>query len=96
MTSYLQSKGLTNIQVESNNLIVQADGTAALVNAAFNTQLQSFLQNGETVFANTKPAQVPLSLSGIAVAVLGLTNAGRMQTPGARHQRCTNISHRQL
>jgi pseudomonalisin len=81
VTSYLQSKGLSNIQVENNNLIVQADGTAALVNAAFNTQLQGFLQNGKTVFANTKAAQVPSSLSGIAVAVLGLTNAGRMQTP---------------
>jgi subtilase family serine protease len=81
VSSYLQSKGLTNIQVESNNLIVQADGTAAQVSAAFNTQLQSFLQNGRTVFANTTPAQVPSSLSGIAVAVLGLNNAAIMQAP---------------
>jgi len=81
VTRYLQSQGLTNIQAENNNLIVQADGTAAQVNAAFNTQLQRFLQNGRTVFTNTKPAQVPASLSGIAVAVLGLTNAGIMHTP---------------
>jgi len=81
VVSYLQAQGLTNIQTESNNLLVQADGTAAQVSTAFNTQLGLFQQNGKTVFANTAPAQVPSSLSGIAAAVLGLNNAAVMQTP---------------
>jgi hypothetical protein len=61
-----------------------ADGPAAQVNAAFNTSLEQFQQNGLTVFANTKPAQVPASLNGIAVAVLGLNNAAVMKTPVRR------------
>jgi subtilase family serine protease len=61
-----------------------ADGPAAQVNAAFNTSPEQFQQNGLTVFANTKPAQVPASLNGIAVAVLGLNNAAVMKTPVRR------------
>ncbi|MDP9024940.1 MAG: S53 family peptidase [Candidatus Eremiobacteraeota bacterium] len=75
VTSYLRSQGLTNIQTEPNNLLVSAEGTSGQVNAAFNTSLESFSLNGSSVFANTKPALVPQSLSGIVVAVLGLNNA---------------------
>jgi len=81
VVNYLTAQGFSNITVEDNNQIVQADGTAAVVNAAFNTSIQEFLQNGATVYANTAPAQVPASLSGIALAVLGLNNAAKMQTP---------------
>ena len=81
VVGYLTSQSFTNIAVESNNLIVQADGTAASVSAAFNTRLEQFQQNGATVFANTAPAQVPTSLAGIAIAVLGLSNAGAMKSP---------------
>jgi pseudomonalisin len=84
VVNYLKSQGFSNVQVESNNLIVQADGTAAKVNAAFNTRLEQFQQNGLAVFANTKPAQVPASLNGVAVAVLGLNNAAVMKTPARR------------
>jgi pseudomonalisin len=81
VVSYLQSQGLNNVQVEANNMLIQADGSAAQVSAAFNTQLGLFQQQGRTVFANTAPAQVPSALSGIVVAVLGLNNAAVMQTP---------------
>ncbi len=74
VTSYLQSKGLTNITVEPNNVIVSATGTAAHVSAAFNTTLHSFSQSGATVFANTTPAYVPTNLGGIVLAVMGLNN----------------------
>jgi pseudomonalisin len=80
-TTYLAGAGFSNIQVEPNNLLVQADGTAATASAAFNTSLQEFSLNGELVFANTKAAQVPASLGGTVVAVLGLNNVGRVHTP---------------
>ncbi len=75
VTSYLQSKGLTSVIVEPNNIIVSATGTAAQISAAFDTKLHSFTQNGVTVFANTTPAFVPSSLGKIVVAVMGLNNA---------------------
>jgi subtilase family serine protease len=81
VSDYLSRFGLTNIQVEPNNLFVTADGTAIQVGAAFNTSIGQFQQNGRTVYANSTDAQVPASLGGIVLAVLGLTNAGVMTTP---------------
>lgn len=73
--AYLTSKGLNSIVVEPNNLIISASGTAAQVQAAFNTTLHAFSLNGKTFHANTTPAFVPQALGGIVIAVLGLQNA---------------------
>jgi len=72
--NYLTQSGFTNVAVEPNRLFVTATGSAAVVEAAFNTSLGLFSQNGKTVFVNTKAAQVPASLSGIVLSVLGLNN----------------------
>ena len=72
--NYLTQKGFSNIAVEPNHLFVTATGTAAQVSAAFNTSLSWFSQNGLKVFVNTTPAQVPSSLSGVVLSVLGLNN----------------------
>ncbi|MBV8602315.1 MAG: S8/S53 family peptidase [Candidatus Eremiobacteraeota bacterium] len=74
-TAYLQSQGFTNIQVEPNNVLISADGTAAIAQKAFNTTLHGFSQNGLNVYANTAPAFVPQALGSSVVAVLGLNNA---------------------
>jgi subtilase family serine protease len=78
VTGYLQNQGFTNISTSANNLLVSADGTAAQVEKAFDTSLESFSLGGASVFANTTPALVPQSLGGIVAAVLGLNNAARM------------------
>src|ERR1700761_4196359 len=72
--NYLSSYGFKNLAVSDNRLLVEADGTAAQVEAAFNTALASFTQNGKTIFANVSDAQVPASLSSTVVSVLGLNN----------------------
>jgi subtilase family serine protease len=74
VTTYLSSQGFKNVKVEPDNLLISADGTADIASKAFNTNLHSFSQRGLNVFANTSPAYVPQSLSGIVVAVLGLNN----------------------
>ncbi|MBV9302112.1 MAG: S8/S53 family peptidase [Acidobacteriaceae bacterium] len=79
--NYLSSQGFQNLQVEPNRLLIQADGTASQVEAAFNTGISSFQVSGKTVFANTLDAQVPTALSGIVVAVLGLNNFEVLHTP---------------
>jgi subtilase family serine protease len=81
VVGYLSANGFSNIQVEPNNLFVTADGTPIQVLSAFHTTVGSFLQNGQTVYANMSDAQVPSSLSGTVAAVLGLSNAGKMSTP---------------
>jgi subtilase family serine protease len=74
VTTYLSNAGFTNVTVADNQLLVEADGTAAVAQTAFNTTLQQYSINGTTVFVNTAPAQIPVSLSGIVIAVLGLNN----------------------
>lgn len=72
--NYLSSYGFRNLTVSDNRLLIEADGTAGQAEAAFNTALSTFLLNGQTIFANTMDAQVPQSLSGTVLAVLGLNN----------------------
>ncbi len=78
--SYLTSNGFTNVTVADNQLLVEADGTAANAEAAFNTSLSQYSLNGATVFANSSDAQVPASLSGTVLAVLGLNNIVRLHS----------------
>jgi len=72
--SYLAGQGFSNITIADNQLLVEADGTAAGVSSAFNTALTNYSIGGRTVYVNASDAQVPASLSGIAIAVLGLNN----------------------
>jgi subtilase family serine protease len=78
VVSYLSNQGFQNIQVEANNLMIAADGTAGAVRSAFNTQLEAYQMNNTPVYANLSTAVVPESLGGIVAAVLGLNNAGVM------------------
>jgi pseudomonalisin len=78
--SYLTSNGFTNVTVADNQLLVEADGTGANAEAAFNTSLSQYSLNGVTVFANSSDAQVPSSLSGTVLAVLGLNNIVRLHS----------------
>jgi len=72
--NYLASNGFSNVTVSDNQLLIEADGTAADVQAAFDTTLTQYSVNGATVYVNTADAQVPASLSTTVAAVLGLNN----------------------
>src|SRR4029077_12082429 len=72
--NYLSSNGFANITVSDNQLLIEADGTAANVQAAFNTALMQYSVNGTTVYVNATDAQVPASLSAVVGAILGLNN----------------------
>jgi pseudomonalisin len=84
--AYLGSMGFSNISAASNNMYVSAYGTAAVIEAAFNTPLWQYQISGpnnepaRTVYANTQTAQVPSNLGGIVIAVVGLENIDTMHT----------------
>ncbi len=84
--AYLSRMGLAGFVVPSNRMYIGASGTAAQINEAFNTTLWQYQisgPNGEptrTVFANTQPAQVPASLGGIVLSVVGLQSIDTMHT----------------
>jgi pseudomonalisin len=71
---YLSGRGFTGITVADNQLLIDAYAPAANVASAFNTSLAEYSVNGASVFLNTAAAQVPASLSGVVIAVLGLNN----------------------
>jgi subtilase family serine protease len=72
--NYLSGNGFANIRVADNHLLIEADGTAADVTAAFHTALVSYSIGGANFYVNVADAQVPASLAGVVVAVLGLNN----------------------
>lgn len=78
---YLGSKGFSHFTVSGNRIYVSATGTAAQAESAFNTSIDSFRQNGRTVYANVQPAMVPAYTRQFIIAVLGLNNALRMVLP---------------
>src|SRR5579884_3901362 len=80
--SYLRSKGFSQVSATSNNIYVSGWATPALADAAFNTKIDAFKQQGQgVVYANVTPAMVPAMYRNVLIAVLGLTNAARMRFP---------------
>ena len=73
--AYLTQQGFTNVGATANNLFVTGDGTAAAASRAFNTTLSKWTVNGKTLYANSTAAQVPSSLNGTVLSVLGLNDA---------------------
>ena len=84
--SYLKRMGLTSIATPSNHMYVVASGTAAAIEAAFNTGLWQYQISGpngaptRTVYANTQTAEVPASLGGVVLSVVGLQNIDTLHT----------------
>jgi subtilase family serine protease len=82
--SWAQSKGLTVTPVETSTNYFMASGSAAQVEAAFKTSLNTYTYKGEAFYANTSAPSVPASL-GIA-DVVGLNNFNRFFTPHLTQQ----------
>jgi len=71
VTSWLESQGFTGITVSRSHTRVSFDGTAALVQAAFRTQLHHYLVNNETHFSMAAEPSLPRAISA---TVLGVRN----------------------
>ncbi|GAB3034859.1 MULTISPECIES: S53 family peptidase [Oleiagrimonas] len=78
VVDYLKGQGFTNISVSANRMLVSADGDAARAQSAFNTSLVSVTTpHGRNAIANTSAAQVPSSIAGSVLSVIGLQTAAR-------------------
>ena len=84
VADYLRSSGFAATQIEDNNLIVRASGTAASVRKAFNTELGHFVRNGRLGIANTRDVAVPDALKDSVLAVLGLQTLDLMRPMAIR------------
>ena len=77
--SWLQGAGLSVTPIEGATDYVLASGSAAQVEAAFGTPLNTYTANGRSFYANTSAPKVPASL-GIS-DVLGLNNWNKLSIP---------------
>jgi xanthomonalisin len=81
VANYLTKAGFSNVTVAANRMMVSADGTADVVQAAFNTHLAKATdKHGRAAFINTSEAQVPAALQDSVLSVLGLQNLHRPHT----------------
>ena len=74
ITTWLQSKGFSILEVARARNFIVFSGTAAQAESAFQTQIHNFKVNGEMHFSNTTPPMIPAALSGIVTGFHGLNN----------------------
>ena len=81
VVDFLVSAGFSNVVVAPNRMLVSADGTADVAQAAFQTSFARVrTADGRDAYANTEPANIPASLQGIVLAVVGLQDVHRPHT----------------
>lgn len=76
---YLNRMGFRDLRVAGNRLLVTGTAPVARVERAFHTTISDFRLGSRTVYANTRPAQVPARLGGVVSAVLGLSDVPMSQ-----------------
>ncbi|MGC2247064.1 MAG: protease pro-enzyme activation domain-containing protein [Terriglobales bacterium] len=74
LTGWLESQGFTIVRTARGRNWIAFSGTAAQVEATFQTEIHNFNANGETHFANVTPISIPKALSGIVTGLRGLNN----------------------
>jgi len=73
VADYLTRAGFTNVNITPNRMIVNATGSTAVVQSAFQTSLVKVrTHDGRDAFANSSAIHIPASLQGTVQAVLGL------------------------
>ena len=79
VTTYLQSQGLTVTSIASNNLLIDATGTVAQAQQAFNTQINIYRLGTRTFYANARAPSVPSSISPLIASINGLDDSVQPQ-----------------
>ena len=78
VVDFLTSAGFRNIVVAPNRMLVSADGTADIAQAAFQTSLARVqTKDGRDAYANTDAVRIPAALQDIVLSVIGLQNVHR-------------------
>ena len=81
---YLAASGLA-VKASASPFLVRATGSSALVSGAFKTNLRTFRDSrGINYFSNVSAVQLPASLAGGVLGIVGLTNTVRLESNAAR------------
>src|ERR1700722_10199688 len=77
ISQWLQQQGLRVLSVARGRNWIAASGTAAQVEAAFQTEIHSYVVDGETHFANASAPSVPAAFGSVVQGVRGLDDFRR-------------------
>ncbi len=75
-TTWLQQQGLHVTSVAPNHLLINASGSVAQVERAFQVQIRNYRQGGRTFYAPANNPSLPLEISDVIQSVNGLDNMG--------------------
>ena len=80
LTGYLQSSGLS-VQTTASPFLVRVSGPSSVLSSAFNTTIHNYSNpQGVTYFSNATSLQLPSSLAGAVLGVVGATNTIRLKS----------------
>jgi len=88
--SWLKSQGLTVGSVDDGRTQISFSGTVTQVEAAFHTEMDSYLVDGEKHFANAIPLSIPAALADVVLSVRNLNDFRPKPLGIKRHQKWTN------
>lgn len=88
--NWLTSRGFTVEDVTASRNAIHFTGTAATVESAFGTSLQTYTRNGQTFFDNGTELNVPAALAGIVRGVTGLSSYRVMPPQATKVQRAAS------
>jgi uncharacterized protein (TIGR03437 family) len=74
ITQWLQQQGLNVVSVARGKGWIVASGTAAQVEAAFQTEIHSYAAGGEMHFANASEPSVPAAFGSVVQGIRGLND----------------------
>jgi subtilase family serine protease len=75
VASFLQSQGLTVTAIASNNQLIDATGSVAQAQQAFNTRINNYRLGTHTFYANATAPSLPASLIPLVTSIGGLDNS---------------------
>jgi subtilase family serine protease len=75
VVSFLQSQGFTVTAIASNNQLIDATGSVAQAQQAFNTRINNYRLGGHTFYANATAPSLPVSLIPLVTSIGGLDNS---------------------
>jgi uncharacterized protein (TIGR03437 family) len=74
ITQWLQGQGLKVLSVARAKNYIAASGNAAQVEAAFQTEIHTYLVDGETHYANATEPSVPAAFGSVVTSIRGLND----------------------
>lgn len=81
VADFLVQSGFKNVVIAPNRLLVSADGTADIAQAAFQTSFARVrAKDGRDTYANTEPVRIPAALQDSVLAVIGLQDVHQAHT----------------